>query len=466
MSNILKEGTASIREKLVTGSAWATLGQFVTMVMGFASSFILARMMSVGDMGTYFLVFNFVAVITTVFSLGLPTTIVRRVSQYIGLGKPGVARQVVIVCMLVTGVLGAISYGLILMFGGWFAEHMYGSLALAVFMPQLGFLAFIALMRSLVAETYRGLHDLRSATIFGGMTTSLLSAIGLALLWWMNGASNMHQVLWISMGSSGLVMLIAWFNISRTIFNMNVGSDYKSISTPAVLKDVFSISWDMWAISVVMFLIINTDLWVVSFFGTEEDVAIYGIASRLTILVTLFHGISTAVVQSIISELHAQGNLQSLEKVVRTVGTVNFLQAFLVAIVFLFFAKDLLGLAFGSYYMHANQVLIILSFAHLVGMVFGPIEMLLMMSGFQREFLYISIFTELVSLVLKIIFMKNYGVEGVAYAMLFGGVIYSLVVWLFLKHSVKIKCHVSLDIIFNLFGKNGLINELILMKKT
>ncbi len=441
-----------------------TAGQFGTMLLGLILSVLLVRVLSVQDMGVYFLALNLMTVLITIFSFGLPTTIVRRVAQYMGNEHFVLARNIVVLCLFINAVLGGGAYLFTMAFGSWIAEHLFHSIALAAFMPQIGFLIFIGLMRGFIAESFRGFHDYRFTVLFGGMISSLLTAIAVFFLWWIKGNSDIEHILWISMFSGSVALMLALFFILKKIKPLKYKQ--KSVAPDVnLVKDVFSISWAMWLIGIVTFLIVSADLWVVSALGSEEDVAIYAIASRLTILVTLFHSVSVAVVQPIISELHTKGDAAKLERVTRMTATINFVAASVACLFLLFFAQTLLSLVYGESYIRAGNVLIVLGFAHLVGMIFGPIEMVLMMSGFHSYYLVTAIITGAFSLILAWFLMPLFGVVGVAYALLVAGVLYSLMSWWIANKKLGYKCHISLRMIMELFTEKGLISELIAMRR-
>ncbi len=426
-------------------------------------SMVLARLLSSRDMGTYFLVISFIAIIKSVFSLGLPVTIVRRIAQYAGTGQFVLVKKIMVLCLSITFGLGALSYIFVVFLGGWLAEHLFGTLALAALMPQIGFLAFVALLRGIVSEIFRGFHELRFAVLFGGLLTSFLTAAALTLLWIFQGSSNISQVMQVTMTSASLVLIIAIVFFIKKLRAIEYNQT-ENASISNAFKELLSVSWAMWLIGILLLILSNADLWIVSIFGSENDVALYGLAARLTVIMTVFHSISIAVIQPIISELHAKGNMAKLEKVLRSVTTLTFVAALFITVIIIFTASNFLSIVYGQYYIHAGHVLIILAVGRLIGMFFGPIGMIQMMTGLQSYFLFISIGTGLVSVIAAVSLMPVYGIVGVAYAWLIGGFIHSAVNgWLIWK-KLHIKSYVSLKIMCELFTKRGLLYEVYLMR--
>jgi len=164
-----------------------------------AVNVLLARLLTPKEMGAYFLTLSLVLVATIVAQLGLNLTIVRLVAESMGTGRPGRARQSVLWTLRLAGI-GTLVVACSLAFGGgqWIAERMFHS----ALMPQVMGLSAVWMaaltFQSLIAETFRGFHDIRFATIFGGVTTSILSMLLFATLWLLQGHGDLDQVIMLA----------------------------------------------------------------------------------------------------------------------------------------------------------------------------------------------------------------------------------------------------------------------------
>src|SRR5712691_6335697 len=84
-----------VRRRLLSGGAWASAGKLFSSATTVLVTAVLARVLTVKEMGDYFLLFSMVSVAAVLAQLGLDQTVVRLVASSIGKGMPGRARAAV-----------------------------------------------------------------------------------------------------------------------------------------------------------------------------------------------------------------------------------------------------------------------------------------------------------------------------------------------------------------------------------
>jgi O-antigen/teichoic acid export membrane protein len=63
------------------------------------------------------------------------------------------------------------------------------------------------------------------------------------------------------------------------------------------------VSWPMWVTNITLFVGTQTDIWIVGAFRSQEEVAIYGAAVKLVLMVALPLQIVSTVVPPLITEM-------------------------------------------------------------------------------------------------------------------------------------------------------------------
>jgi len=442
----------SIRKKILSGGTWASMGEFSRILLAFVISILLTRILTPQDLGYFFLVSSFVVLLTAVFSLGLPVTMVKKVSELMAQGKNMHVRKVIFVCAIVMLIMAFLSYFFVVLIGEEVFVFFLKAKDMSPFMSQIGILVSLGLLIALVVEIFRGFHDIRSAVVFGGLLNSFLMLGVLIFLWKIIGAADLQDILYVSIGSLGLVMIIALICMYKKTRDLKKG-DERFISIRCILFEIFSISWVMWLIGLLLFVLSNSSLWIISSYGSGEDVALYGIVMRLALFVSVFHGISIAVIKPIISELHIKKDTKKLEKVIRTVASFTFLVALLVTCVFILFSNEILSVLYGEKYAHASEVLVVLSCTNLFSMIVGPVGIVQMMTGLQKYFLTISAVTGVSGVVFSIIIMPEYGILGVAYVWFLVAVLHGLLNVLVIRLKLGIRTYISPRILYDTWIK-------------
>ncbi|HEX7669471.1 MAG TPA: oligosaccharide flippase family protein, partial [Polyangiaceae bacterium] len=155
---------ASLRRRLIGGSAWAVFGRGGTLALNFVTVALVTRVLEPDDAGAYLLAQSVAFAAAIVARLGLEHTVVWLVSSALGAGSPGGARRA-IQRVVVLGTTSALVVGLVLTLGGgaFVAHTVFGSDRLARVSPILGLWSAAFALQVLLSEAMRGYHAIRDA---------------------------------------------------------------------------------------------------------------------------------------------------------------------------------------------------------------------------------------------------------------------------------------------------------------
>src|SRR5918998_3851753 len=174
--------TQLLKRRLLSGSAWAFGGKILVALAGLISSALLARLLTPQALGAYFLAYSILNVGTSLGQLGLTGTVVRLVAEGMGLNLFGRVRRVISV-VLGVGTLGALGVGLAyLLLGDELAKAVFNAPALGAITGLVAGWIMVVKLQGLLAETFRGFHDIRLATILGGQTTGAATGVATVAL--------------------------------------------------------------------------------------------------------------------------------------------------------------------------------------------------------------------------------------------------------------------------------------------
>ena len=200
----------SIKEKLLKGSVWAFSGKMLAALTGLAVNALLARLLSPAEMGAYFLILSLVSVVAIVGQLGLTQTIVRLVAESMGINSPSRARKSIVLVLRIAGISSvAVSFIFAYGLGHWVAEQLFNSKLISEVMGIASIWVFVIVFQQLLAEIYRGFHDIKLATLFGGLATSIISMILFLLLWLLNKEGNLEQIVTLTVVAGTSSVLIS-----------------------------------------------------------------------------------------------------------------------------------------------------------------------------------------------------------------------------------------------------------------
>lgn len=435
------ESNVSIKKYFLKGGAWAFGGRVLTALMGLALSAMLARMLSPGDMGAYFLAFNIATFLAIFARMGLENTLLRFISEAMGRKQPGRARAVIKKGILLA-FLGAavVGVGFYAGLGGWLAKYLFHSMVLGAVVGFIAIWIILLAFQSLFAEIFRGFQDIRAAVLFGGLLTAGGTTVMVALYWFIiAGHLTLNQVLpWVLAAGAINIALAIW--VLKPKFHVLAPSRTETVS----YRELADHSWPLLFSTLTFAIMAQSDLWILAAFRSDQEVAIYGAATRLVAMTGMVLAIVNAVVPPLIARLNVQNQKERLERILRTTATLAAIPALMALLVFTFFGDEVLGLLFGAYYRSGATILVILSVGQAVSVCVGSCGITLMMMGHQRTLLIISIVSALVSVSSGFIWVQMYGATGVAMATTVAMVLQQILMLFFARYRCEIWTHAGL----------------------
>jgi O-antigen/teichoic acid export membrane protein len=371
---------------------------------------LLARLLSPQDFGAYFLAFSLVSVGALLGTLGLNQAIVRLVAESVGLNQHARARRIVRMVFGLCG-LGALGVGAAYMLlGRPIGNLLFQAPALTAVTGLVAGWMVVMTFQLLLAETFRSFSDIRLATMFGGLTTWLLFIACLVPLWLVRDRITLATAVLLAAVSGMISVALAGWLLRRKVAALPTTGMEGHIK----VAEILSVGWPLLATSLTMFTMAQADLWILGAFRPQTEVAVYGAAAKLVILVAMPLQIVNAVVPPLIAEMHAQGKRRELEHLLRATATVTGIPALLALLAFVFFGKQVLGLVYGDYYSEGWTVLALLSLGQLVCVWVGSCGITLAMTGHHTIMMAFAVPFGMLIVLLGIAVVDQHGAVGVA----------------------------------------------------
>jgi O-antigen/teichoic acid export membrane protein len=299
----------------------------------------------------------------------------------------------------------------------------------------------------LLGDIFRGFHDIRLFAIFGkseagfgSLTTSVLLAAGLAILWVSGGRSDLATVTFFAVGSGFTSVLLAGWMLGAKL--RSLPSEEEQGSSTGYGR-ILRVAWPLAVSNFVSIALVQTSFWIVAAFRPETEVARYGAAWRLIALVVVPLLIVNAVVSPLVAESYAQGRTEALQKVLRSTATAAGIPALIVLLSLVLFGGPILGIVFGDYYRQASLLLMVLGLGNLVGVWVGSSGIVMPMTGHQTLKMVISVFAAATTIAAGFISVRYYGALGVAVCTAAGMALQSVLEWLGTRFTTGMWTHMS-----------------------
>lgn len=383
---------------------------FVLLVVGagllYLSEVLLARWMGGADeFGHFALAFSCAQVVGIFAGLGLPLAVLRFLPQYLEhaerarlAGLVRVGRLAPVLIGISCAVIGTVATQLVDV--GNFRGVLLAAFWLAPLLALVDWhrQAFRSLGRIVLSLSL--VQVLQPVLVICGGCAVIEAAGGLS---WADG-------LWVLAGATTLVLAVQWTLWRRVLPAPE--TPVKPIFEPRLWLGV---ALPMLLVQESYLIMQKTDVVMIGAFLESADVGRYHAAARSAGLVRFLLVVVNFKGVPMISALYSRGDFAGLERIARHTTRLAFWPSAAAGLGLCLLAEPVLGW-FGGDYAQAVPVIGILVAAHLVGASLGPVGAVLNFTGLHWESGWIYGWCAAVNLVLNLLLIPRFGIEGAAAA--------------------------------------------------
>ena len=409
-----------LKQRMVDGGLWAAGGRIAAIASSFVLNLLLARSLAPSDYGVYYVVLSTMIILATVGTVGMDRVAVRFVAARKAMGDWNDVRAVIGRCLKTVLAATTVLCLLFYLLAPWFfTQVLKVPAAIALSGLMVLWLFFSTLQRQL-AETFRGLNDIRGATLFGGFRNNgILSSVltcGAILVLWASEAISLATVFTTTVCTSLLVVIVAAWTLRRRLRapepspKPDTDTSFREWGTLKVLYE----GWPLWLASLIAVLRAQVSGWFAAGFDSAEHVALFAVADRFALLLTAPLTIVNMLLPPVVAELYARGETKRMGRVVQAVGGLASLPCIVILAVIILAGRPTLGLLFGAHYEAAYLMLIVLCIGQVAAIVTGSWQVVLPMTGLRRQTLRISAWAMLIQVICSLIGGYYAGALGVA----------------------------------------------------
>jgi O-antigen/teichoic acid export membrane protein len=433
---------------LLRSAIWAVIARGWSVAASAALGILLPRWFgaNVVACGEVLLIMSLVGIAGMIASFGLPETMIRLVASQLARGEAGSIRTLIQRCsrlLMVTTLITATVTSGYFWVSGFARFHLPtdGLLALVIGV------AIVALAWQMVdAAVLRGLHEVRWANVLSGGQSGGPIALTMFLLM-VAAVFLTHTPIAVTSTLVAQLLAVAILcTTSITVWRMWVAIPPTTTVIMKNVPSVWELAVDAFPIAVsqlAAFCTLSADLWIAGGILGTDDVAYYGCAKRLVLLLGIPQQLAMLTIIAIIPDLYARGRRDELQRVVRKSTTLAAVPAFLASVALLALPQQVLTLAFGPQYRVAAGVLVVLTLGQLTASCVGPCGYVLVMTGRRWTVLAITMICGVSSIIIGSLSAYYFGMLGLALASAGCSATQMILEWLAVKGFIGIWCHAS-----------------------
>ncbi|WP_440465024.1 oligosaccharide flippase family protein [Psychrobacter sp. ASPA161_6] len=317
-------------------------------VASFFSILILTNFLDKDDNANYFLLISLSIFISVVFRMGADNLLIKKVAQSDCNSKIdlSLSASLILYIVLIT---------LILLF------------CIFVFIDDSLFWLYVLGMSAVIAINivigciFNGLNKITLSVLLTMTVPSILFLLFIYILQYI-GDLNIGNVYFISLMSNIVALLVSAFSLLLLLRIKRIKSNIKIVSLSTLLVS----SKSFFGGSVIQSLYNQLPIFALGVFSTGSEVALFGVASRLSSIL----GYINSITSKYIALIHAKIKTK-IESPTNISNAIKFITMFQVLslILFIFFSERVLGI-FGSGYEEAKITAILLIAAQVLNLFF------------------------------------------------------------------------------------------------
>ncbi len=389
----------------------------------FAITLIVTRELSNEEAGLFLLGFTMIAVLSSIFRLGLDNVVLRLLSAH-GADDYGqeklnrallwVATVTIPIALLIVGLSGPISM------------HIFNKPKLATVLstviPALpAFSLFFILSFAFQAQ-----HRFLLATICQNLGVSILFLMCLVFFKYAGGYEIGLLLVTKLYSYSALIILIfafiLWFTQKNNSFKLVSYRD----------KEMVSAASNLFVATIMSLSVQWSGVLIVGVILSAEDVALLSAAQRTALLVSFILLVVNLVISPIYARLWKEGDINKIRFLAKW-STRGMIIVALPIITLMIIFREKLMVLFGADYASAGFLLAIMVLGQFFNVATGSVGVLLNMSGHERDFNRTTLVSGSVTICLTFVLVHYFGIVGAAIAFTCGITLQNILAALFVK---------------------------------
>jgi O-antigen/teichoic acid export membrane protein len=212
-----------------------------------------------------------------------------------------------------------------------------------------------------------------------------------------------------------LLALTITFLVSRLFLNSTLRKFKKISALSLQINDWKSISLQLIIITTGTMILTNIDVLMIGFILDKELSGIYGIATRISVIIAFGLFAINTVIAPKISRLFAENKIKDLKLLLFRTSRFNLFISSLFLLIIILFHNELLNI-FGIEYARGGVALTILCIGQFINVATGSVGVLMIMTGLEAIVTKIILFSILLNIILNLILILYLGINGAAIA--------------------------------------------------
>lgn len=388
------------------GGAIAFTLKMASTVLGFLNQVALARLLGAGGVGEVLLAISVVRIFSQIAKFGMEEAMMRFVPMYIDRKDDARLKGAIYFSLFLCLAISLFLAFFVAVLAKFVAINIFHSQDLVKLLPLIVISIPAGVIRDVIGGILRGYKETFRSLLPENLISPFFRLV-IFLLLALNGVSPYHAIIAYITGE----ILSALLSIKYISGNIkNIAPVKRIYERKRIVEVAFTII--LTGISVLLYT--QADIVILGMFTSIETVGIYGVASRLVLLVYFPMMAFATAIPPLISSIHTAGDLNELRRVVSESTRWILSTAMPIILILALEGKYILGYFYGPEFTAGYTVLLILTLGQLVKAGAGLIGVILQMTGEHKIYMKVNIVWGIVNIIMNVLLIPRLGMIGAA----------------------------------------------------
>lgn len=419
-------------KEMVSGSLIAFIFKMGGMLLSYLVIYFISKKNGAEGVGYFSITSNILILLAMIAAMGTNVSVLRYVGQYNNDRDHYKLRSLYLNFVKLAFPIALILGSCIVIFSETIAQLIFKDLEYANALIAVGIMLPFFTLDLIAIEFIRGLKKLKISEFIRSVSRPVIILICLYIYW----SDSIENILIIYFFCSAIILnsIVSSTVVIATIIPLKRGRGSES------LNQLFKVSFPMMITSISAVLMGSISLFILKYFSTGENVGIYDVAMRFSMLISIILIVVNTVSAPKFAELYWANKTKELQVVISQSVKIIFLGALVISIIIAAASFPLLNF-FGTEFTKGQVPLFILILGQLFNAATGSVGLFLNMSGRQNILRNTALLSLGIQLILSIILIPIMGMTGAAIASTSGGILWNLLCILYVKRELNIKTY-------------------------
>lgn len=411
--------------EILTGSVMSFGIKILSVAFGLIINLIIAKYYGAEILGTLTLLISIISIVSMISLAGTDVSILRFIPPLLIKNEYNEIYEIIKKIFMFIISLSILFSVIIYIFSDFIADVIFEKPKLSFFIGLIAFFIFFQVIGKFSIASIRAFKNIK-LYLFLQFLPALANLSILSIITFFY--YTQYNPIYSQLATQTMVAIVSIWFLKKYLFRYNVSID-KSKTT---FRELITISFPMFLTAVMQIVVLQTDVLMLSHMSTLEYVGIYSIVMKLALLSSFIITSINTIIAPKFSELYYNKNMDELKNISKKSTKLIFYTTLPITIVLIVFGEELLSI-FGEKFMIGSFALILLASGQLVNAMAGSVGYFLNMTGHQKTLNKIVLLGGISNIILNILLIPNYGINGAALASMISMILWNLLASFYVK---------------------------------